>query len=113
MNSKEKVFHVARLILDKKGFDVIILDLSDISGITDFFVICTGMTLTQRRAIQRAIEEEMDKLGYKPRGIEGKEGSGWLLLDYNDFIVHIFSQKAREFYKIEELYKNAPQYTEF
>ncbi|MGB9856906.1 MAG: ribosome silencing factor [Dictyoglomaceae bacterium] len=113
MESKEKAFFVARLILDKKGNDVVVLDLTNISGITDFFIICTGTTPTQRRAIQRTIEEEMSKLGYRPRGIEGREGSGWLLLDYYDFIVHIFSPKAREFYKIEELYKNAPQYTEF
>lgn len=113
MDSKEKAFLVARLIISKKGDDVVILDVTNISGITDFFVICTGSSPTQRKAIQRVIEEEMDKLGFKPRGIEGKEGSGWLLLDYNDFIVHIFSPKARDFYKIEELYQKAPQYREF
>jgi ribosome-associated protein len=113
LDSKEKALLVARLVSDKKADDVVVFDLSNISGITDFFIICTGATPAQRKAIQRAIEEEMEKLGYRPRGIEGREGSGWLLLDYYDFIVHIFSPKAREFYKIEELYQNVPQYKEF
>lgn len=113
LESREKAIRVARIVLEKKAENVIIIDVSQISGLTDYLVICTGLTNTQRKAIQRSIEEEMEKLGFTPRGIEGREGTGWTLLDYYDLIVHIFSPRAREFYDIESLYENVPKITEF
>lgn len=113
LKSKEKAIKVAQILLEKKAENVIIIDVSQISGITDYLVICTGLTNTQRKAIQRSIEEEMEKLGFTPRGIEGREGTGWTLLDYYDLVVHIFSPRAREFYSLESLYENVPKITEF
>ncbi len=113
LESKEKALLIAKMASDKKAENVVIIDVTKISGIADFIIICTGMTPVQRKAIQRNIEEEMEKLGYIPRGIEGKEGTGWTILDYNDVIIHVFSPRAREFYGLEELFNNVPKITEF
>jgi len=113
LESREKVLRVAQIISEKKGENIVIIDVSKVLGITDFVLICTGSTPLQRRAIKRTIEEEMEKLGFTPKGVEGREGTGWTLLDYYDFIVHIFSPRAREFYGLEELYQNLPKITEF
>uniref|UniRef100_A0A7C3MHS5 Ribosomal silencing factor RsfS n=1 Tax=Dictyoglomus thermophilum TaxID=14 RepID=A0A7C3MHS5_DICTH len=113
LESREKALRVAQIVSEKKGENIVIIDVSKALGITDFIIICTGATPLQRKAIQRTIEEEMEKLGFTPRGVEGREGTGWTLLDYYDFIVHIFSPRAREFYGLEELYQNLPKITEF
>uniref|UniRef100_A0A7V0Z3N4 Ribosomal silencing factor RsfS n=1 Tax=candidate division WOR-3 bacterium TaxID=2052148 RepID=A0A7V0Z3N4_UNCW3 len=95
---------LARIISDKKGEDIIIFDLRDISPITDFFVIATGLSDIHNKTIA----EYLSKFE-KPEHIEGIEGGGWILIDYIDVIVHIFSKEAREFYGLERLWGDAPR----
>ena len=92
---------------DKKATDLAVLDLRTAAGFTDYFVICTGQNPRQIRAIADAIEEALAELRLKPAHIEGYDRSEWVLLDYFDFIVHVFSPKAREFYGLERLWGSA------
>ena len=94
--------------LDKKAADVVVLDLRKAGGFTDYFVICTGMNPRQINAIADGVEETLRKdLGERPALAEGVHKSEWILLDYFNFIVHIFSRECRAFYDLERLWGNA------
>lgn len=95
---------LARIISDKKGEDIVVFDLREISPITDFFVIATGLSDIHNKTIAEHLTEYAP-----PYHTEGLEGGGWILLDYIDVIVHIFSKEAREFYGLERLWGDAPQ----
>lgn len=92
---------------DKKAVDMIVLDLRKAAGFTDYFVICSGTNPRQIRAIADATTEALAEDGAKPAHIEGYERSEWILLDYFDFIVHIFMPATREFYGLEKLWGDA------
>lgn len=93
----------------KKGEDIVVLRLSEISSFTDFFIIINGNSGRQNIAIYENIEQELKKLKIKPLSIEGKENAEWILMDYGNFVVHIFSKKAREYYSLEKLWGDAPK----
>jgi ribosome-associated protein len=93
--------------LDKKAGDVVIMDLRKASSFTDFFVLCTGQNMRQVKAIAEAIEAELKKDGLKPSLVEGYNKAEWVLLDYFDFIFHIFTPSTREFYGLERLWGSA------
>jgi len=95
--------------LAKKAEGLCVLDLRNLTGFTDFFVIMHGNSSRQNLAICESIEEELAKEKVKPFGIEGLETAEWILLDYGDFVVHIFSKRAREFYALEKLWADAPR----
>ena len=92
---------------DKKALDLVVLDLRKGTAFTDFFVIGTGANVRQVQAIADAIEEALRKKGAKPALIEGRARGEWVLLDYFDFIVHIFQPATREFYGLERLWGDA------
>src|SRR5262245_11896243 len=89
---------------DKKATDLVILDLRGAAGFTDFFVICSGGNPRQVRAIAESIQETLAAAGTKPSHTEGADRSEWILLDYFDFIVHIFVPETRAFYGLERLW---------
>jgi ribosome-associated protein len=91
----------------RKALDVRVLDLKGISSFTDFFVICAGTSTRHTQAICDAIVEELKKKGSKPSHVEGYAQAEWILLDYLDFVVHIFVERARQFYDLERLWKKA------
>jgi ribosome-associated protein len=91
----------------KQARDLIVLDLSKAAGFTDYFVICSGTNPRQIRAIADAVMEALGSDGAKPAHVEGYEGSEWVLIDYFDFIVHIFAPETRVFYGLERLWGNA------
>src|SRR5271169_6411995 len=92
----------------KKAEDISILRLdAQASGFTDYFVICSGANPRQVQAIGDEVDEKLSKLGYEPSHVEGRNQAEWLLLDYVDFVVHIFSESARKFYDLERLWKTA------
>jgi len=93
----------------KKAEDIFVLDLSRISSFTDFFVIMNGNSNRQNIALYENIELELKKKKIRPISIEGKENAEWILMDYGDFIIHIFSEKAREYYSLEKLWGDAPK----
>ena len=97
-----------KLALSKKGFDVKILKLKNISSIRDYFVIVSGDVDVHVKAISDAIEEGLLEKGVKPWHREGVRGGKWVLLDYVDVVVHIFQKSVREFYALEKLWGDAP-----
>ncbi len=92
----------------KKALDVKILDLQGVSGFTDYFLICSGTNSRQNHAISDEIGEQLAMLGVKPISTEGYESANWILMDYGDFVVHVFGEQARSFYDLERLWGMAP-----
>jgi ribosome-associated protein len=93
---------------DKKALDPILLDLRGVADFTDFFIIVSGSNEKQVQAISDEIQERLKKeLGETPLNIEGYRSAEWVLMDYGDFIVHIFNKEAREFYDLERLWRDA------
>ncbi len=100
---------IAALAADKKATDIVALDLRGVAGYTDFFVIGTGNTERQVKAIHDGIHESMKKeLGELPRRVEGLPEARWVLMDYLDVVVHVLTPEAREFYRLEQLWGEAP-----
>ena len=101
---------VASYASEVKAIDPVELDLRDVLGYTDYFVICTGNTDRQTKAIHDRIHERMKKdHGVLPRRVEGLAEARWILMDYLDVIVHVFTPEAREFYRLEQLWGEAPK----
>jgi ribosome-associated protein len=92
---------------DKKAIDLVVLDLRKAAGFTDYFVICSGANARQVRAIADAVIERLGDDGAKPAHVEGYDRSEWVLLDYFDFIVHVFGTETRVFYGLERLWGSA------
>ncbi len=99
----------ARAAESKKALDVRVFDLRSVSSFTDFFVICSGSNTRQIQAIADEIALQLKHAGEMPIGIEGYHTAEWVLADYGDFIVHIFSEKARAFYDLERLWRQAKE----
>jgi ribosome-associated protein len=104
---KKSLTQAARAAEDKKAEDIVVLNLSSICSFTDHFLICTGHSSRQVQAIADWIEEELRKQSVRPTHIEGYSQGEWVLMDYTDFVVHVFSPKAREFYDLERLWRGA------
>ena len=100
----ERAVHAAE---DKKANDLVVLDLRKAHGFTDYFLICSGTNSRQIRAIADGVMEALATDGAKPAHIEGYDRSEWILLDYFDFIVHVFAPETRVFYGLERLWGNA------
>jgi len=92
---------------DKKAEDIVVLDLRKASGFTDYFVICSGNNARQIHAISDAIIDTLAAQGSKPAHVEGHNRSEWVLVDYFDFVVHVFTPETRTFYGLERLWGNA------
>lgn len=94
---------------DKQALDLVVMDLRRADGFTDFFLICSGSNRRQVQAIADGIVESLAQAGVKPAHIEGYDRSDWILLDYFDFVVHVFGRETRVFYSLERLWGNADQ----
>lgn len=105
------VVGAVRAAQDKKATDIVVLDLRNAGGFTDYFVICTGMNPRQVNAIADAVDDTLRKeFGERPALTEGVQKSEWILLDYFNFVVHIFSPDCRAFYGLERLWGNAERH---
>lgn len=102
---------IASIASDRKAIDIRVLDVRGMVGYTDFFVICSGNTERQTKAIHDAVLEELKGEGVLPRRVEGAREARWVLMDYLDAVVHIFTPDAREFYRLEQLWGEAPART--
>ena len=100
----------ARLADDKKAEDIVVLDLRGLMYVTDFFVIASGGNPRQLHAIQSAIHQEMSQRGVRPIGQEGTGQDRWVLMDYGDFVVHLFDPDSRRLYDLELLWGDAPRF---
>lgn len=97
---------------DKKALDLEVLHVSDLTSLADYFMICSGSTERQTGAIADSIEERLrEKLDTRPRLLEGMSPGRWILMDYGDFIVHIFTEETRRFYALDRLWGDAPDVT--
>ncbi|HWP84449.1 MAG TPA: ribosome silencing factor [Terriglobia bacterium] len=93
----------------KKAHDVVLLELTTVAGFTDYFLLCTGTSSRQVQAIADEVERRLARAGLRPAHVEGYNHAEWVLMDYVDFVVHIFSEKARSFYDLERLWRTAPR----
>jgi len=91
----------------KQAKDLRVLDLREISSFADFFVICTGSNSRQCQAIADEIQMRLKKLGEQAHSIEGYKNAEWVLMDYGDYLIHVFSEKARSYYDLERLWRDA------
>ena len=103
----KKINKIVDCIKDKKGTDIVILDIKGISSLTDYFIVCTSDSDPKTRALVNHIKKELSRDKIKPVQIEGLEYLDWVLIDYFDTVVHLFKQEAREFYDIERLWADA------
>ena len=108
LTPEEMVAAMADLAADRKALDIVGLDLRGMIGYADYFVICTGRTDRQTRAIHDAIHEGMKARGILPRRVEGLSEARWILMDYLDVVVHVFTPDTREYYRLEQLWGEAP-----
>jgi ribosome-associated protein len=103
-----QVAQAVRAVESKKGEDLAILEMDQNSGaFTDYFVICTGTNPRQIQAISDDVQKSLGEQGVRPTNVEGYNQAEWVLLDYVDFVVHVFSERARHFYDLERLWKSA------
>ena len=103
-NAKELAEAIALVLDSKKGRDIKVLHVEDKTVIAEYFVVCTGNSSTQIKALADEVEYQIGRRGVQPYGVEGRDNNTWLLLDYSNVIVHIFSREAREFYNLDKLY---------
>jgi ribosome-associated protein len=109
LQAEQLVAEIARFAADKKAIDVVELDLRGVLGYTDYFLICSGNTGRQAKAIHDGILEGLKREHQTlPRRVEGSADTGWILMDYLDVIVHIFTPETRDFYRLENLWGEAP-----
>ncbi len=107
LTSKEMIALAVRALDSKKGKDIKVLYTADQTTLADYFVICTGTSNTQVKALSDAVEDAMTKAGEEPHHVEGHRGGQWTLLDYSAIVVHVFTEEAREFYALERLWSDA------
>ncbi len=99
----------ARIAEDYRGKDILLLDLREATPLVDFFVIATAGSRRQANAIAIEVDAEMKKRGEQKLGIEGSEEGRWILIDYGDFVVHVFSEEARSYYGLDDIWGDAPR----
>ena len=109
MNSYEQSILTAKAISSKKGLNIKLIEIGDISSLADYTVIATGTSSTHVKAIADEVEYQLDEAGISVSHIEGYRSNSWILLDYVDVIVHIFSDEAREFYDLERLWQDGKE----
>ncbi|MCZ6625589.1 MAG: ribosome silencing factor [Deltaproteobacteria bacterium] len=109
IDSWEKAVFLSRFALEKKAYDLILMEVREVTSIADYFIICSGRSDRQVQSIAQGIEENLGKMGIRPLSTEGISRGQWVLMDFSDVIVHIFYQPVREFYNLEGLWSHAPQ----
>ena len=109
LSAKEVAYEVTKALDSKKGMDIKLLRIDEVSSLSDYFLICTGTYSTHVKTLCDYAEYTLEQLGEKLLGREGHRGNSWELLDYGSIVVHVFTQEAREFYGLERLWADAEQ----
>jgi len=107
VESLEKVLAATEAALEKKAYDLIVVEVEHLSSIADYFLIITGRSDVQVRAIARGIEERLERENAHPSSTEGLHRAHWVVLDYDDVVVHIFFEPTRDFYRLERTWSDA------
>lgn len=108
-DSKTKSLLCLKAAIEKKALNPVLLELKEVTSFTDYFLLLSGKSDRQVQAIAQAIEEALKKRGIRPLGLEGTLGGKWVLMDYEDVVVHIFLEPIRKFYDLEGLWLDAPR----
>jgi ribosome-associated protein len=108
-DGRDRALLCARAAIDKKAENLKILDLTELSGFTDYFVICSGMSDRQVQAIADAVDQGMASAGIDSISVEGYQDGRWVLMDFGDVIVHVFLDALRDYYDLENLWADAPR----
>lgn len=109
VTARHKALLCAKAAYEKKAAEIRVLKVSAVTGIADYFVICSGESHRQVQAVAEAIDQLLAQAGCAPMSVEGMKHAGWILMDYNDLIVHIFKSDVREFYGLDQLWGDAPK----
>ena len=109
LSAKQVAYEVTKALDSKKGMDIKLLKIDEVSSLADYFLICTGTSNTHVKTLCEYAEYTLEQLGEKLLGREGHRGNSWELLDYGSIVVHVFTQEAREFYSLERLWADAEQ----
>jgi len=109
VDSLQKVLAAVEAALEKKAYDLTVLEVEHLSSIADYFIIATGRSDVQVQAIAHGIEERMDREAAHPSSIEGLHRAHWVVLDYDDLVVHVFLAATREFYRLERTWTDAQE----
>lgn len=104
--SKEMTKLTIKALADKKAADIRVIDIAEVSVIADYFVIASGANTNQVQAMADNVRETLGRAGYDPRQVEGYGSASWILMDYNDIIIHIFSEESRIFYDLERIWRD-------
>lgn len=107
MTPKEMALLLVRALDSKKGQDILLLETDGLTTLSDYFVLCTGTSAPQLKALADAAEKSMKENGMLPHHVEGHRGGTWILQDYGDVVLHLFSPEAREFYDLDRLWQDA------
>ena len=105
-NIKEAVKAAVNALEDKKGEDIRVIDISEVSTLADYFIIASGGSVNQIKAMCDEVDEKLDKLGIHKRQIEGYDTGNWVLMDYQDIVVHVFDSENRLFYDLERMWRD-------
>lgn len=109
--SKKMATLAVEALEDKKAEDIRILDISNVSVLADYFIIANGTNRNQVQAMADNVEEVLGKAGFVPKQIEGYQSANWILMDYKDIIVHVFSEEDRGFYDLERIWRDGKEIT--
>lgn len=109
VESREKALLCVRFALERKAYDLVVMEVGAFTSLADYFLLCTGRSDTQVQAITQSLEENLGRLGIRPLSVEGYPNGQWVVIDYGDVIVHVFHEPVREFYDLERLWAQAPR----
>ena len=109
LSAQEVAYQVTKALDDKKGLDIKLLKIDQVSSLADYFIICTGTSNTHVKTLCDHAEYTLEQLGEPMLGREGHRGNTWELLDYGSVVIHVFTEEAREFYSLERLWADAQQ----
>lgn len=107
--AEEKAAIAEEALTDRRAAEVVVLDMRGVTTITDYFLICHGTSQLHIQSLAEAVREAFEEKGIRPFGAEGEREARWVLLDYGEVVVHVFSEEDREFYNLERLWSDAPQ----
>lgn len=109
MNSDELAKKIVKILDSKKGMDIVGIDIHELTTIGDYFILVTGTSSPHVKALAEEVEDTLAREGLEPRRIEGAQSATWILMDYQDVILHVFTKETRDFYNMERLWSDAPR----
>ena len=109
ITSWEKTLLLTRFALEKKAYDLVVLEVRELTSIADYFILCSGRSDRQVQSIAQGLDENGREEGFKPFAVEGMQRGHWVLMDFSDVIVHVFYEPVREFYDLDGLWGHAPR----